>query len=162
MLNCLNVLLIFVIGSLNLVSSAFIDGMFVVALAAITMSGATFQPLPMTLLMSGWYFVVFLSRVSAVNLSLQYVTSMNCMVTSSIGASGGGEVRRLWMWTAILDEQKLSMAMYRYCGWIQFIFCVKDCGWTVGSCQECLGVYRNPSVRKVKTQVKIYSFVRRL
>jgi hypothetical protein len=43
-----------VVGSLNLVSSAFIDGMCVVALApaAITMSGATFQPLAMTLLMS--------------------------------------------------------------------------------------------------------------
>ena len=54
MLICLNVLLIFVVGSLNLVSSAFIDGMCVVALApaAITMSGATFQPLAMTLLMS--------------------------------------------------------------------------------------------------------------
>jgi hypothetical protein len=45
----------FVVGSLNLVSSAFIDGICVVALAlaAITMSGATFQPLAMTLLMSG-------------------------------------------------------------------------------------------------------------
>ena len=54
MLICLNVLLIFVVGSLNLVSSAFIDGMCVVALAhvAITMSGATFQPLAVTLLTS--------------------------------------------------------------------------------------------------------------
>jgi hypothetical protein len=80
------------IGSLNLVSSACIDGMCVVALAptAITMSGATFHPLVLTLLMSGWYFVVFLSRVSAVNLSLQYVNSMNCMMISGVGASGGG------------------------------------------------------------------------
>ena len=54
MLICLNVLLIFMVGSLNLVSSAFIDGMCVVALAhvAITMSGATFQPLAVTLLTS--------------------------------------------------------------------------------------------------------------
>jgi hypothetical protein len=36
--------------------------------------------------------VVFLSRVYAVNLLLQYVNSMNCMVTSGAGASGGGEV----------------------------------------------------------------------
>jgi hypothetical protein len=55
MLICLNVFLFFMVGSLNLVSSALIDGMYVVALApaAITMSGATFQPLVLTLLMSG-------------------------------------------------------------------------------------------------------------
>ena len=45
----------FVVGSLNLVSSAFIDVMCVVALApmTITISDATFHPLPTTLLMSG-------------------------------------------------------------------------------------------------------------
>jgi uncharacterized membrane protein len=83
MLICLNAFLIFVVGSLNLVSSAFIDVMCVVALAptTITISDATFHPLPTTLLMSGWYFVIFLSQVYAVNISLQYVNSMNCMVT---------------------------------------------------------------------------------
>ena len=72
MLICLNVLLIFIIGSLSIVSNLFIDGMCVVALAPMTntMSGATFHPLVMMLLMSGWYFVVFLSSVYATNLSL--------------------------------------------------------------------------------------------
>ena len=65
MLICLNVLLIFMIGSLSIISSIiFIDGMCVVAfaLAINTMSGATFHPLVMMLLMSGWYSMVFLSR----------------------------------------------------------------------------------------------------
>jgi hypothetical protein len=58
--------------------------------AASTMSGAIFQPLAMILLMSGWYFVVILSVVSTVNLSLQYVNSINCVVIYGVGASGGG------------------------------------------------------------------------
>jgi hypothetical protein len=67
MLICLNVLLIFMIGSLSIVSSLFIIGMCVVALAPTTntMSRATSHPLAMMLLMSGWYFVVFLSRIYA-------------------------------------------------------------------------------------------------
>jgi hypothetical protein len=40
--------------------------------------------------MSGWYFVIFLSRVSAANRSLQYVNSKKCMVSSVAGVSGGG------------------------------------------------------------------------
>ena len=65
MLICLNVDYIFMIGSLSFVSRFFIDGMFVVALthATSTMSGATFHPFVMMLLMSGWYFVIFLARV---------------------------------------------------------------------------------------------------
>ena len=55
-----------------------------------TMSGATFQPLAMISFMSGWYFIIFLSRVSMANLSLQYMNSMNCMVLSCVGVSGGG------------------------------------------------------------------------
>ena len=67
MLICLNVLLIFTIGSLSIVYSFLIDGMCVVALAHVTntMSGAMFHPFAMILLMSGWYFVVFLSRAFA-------------------------------------------------------------------------------------------------
>ena len=44
----------------------FIDGICVVppAPATSTMSGATFQPLVMMLFTSGWYFIIFLSRVS--------------------------------------------------------------------------------------------------
>ena len=47
------------------VFSSFIDGMWIVALAHATKTiiGATFHPLTTILLMSGWYFVVFLSRV---------------------------------------------------------------------------------------------------
>jgi hypothetical protein len=88
MLICLNVSFIFVIGTLSVVSSFFfIDGMCVVPLAPTTntMSGATFQPFAMMLSISGWYFVVFLSGVSAANLSLQYVNSMNRMVISGVG-----------------------------------------------------------------------------
>jgi hypothetical protein len=79
-------------GSLNIVSIFFIDGMCVVALAHATntMSGATFHTLEIMLSMSGWYFVVFLSRVYVVNLSLQYVNSMNCMVIFVVGVYGGG------------------------------------------------------------------------
>ena len=54
--------------------------------AASNISGATFHPFAiLILLMSGWYFVVFLSLDSAVNLSLQYVNSINCMVIFGIG-----------------------------------------------------------------------------
>ena len=55
----------FMIGSLSIVSSLFIDGMCVVALAHATntINGATFPPLVMMLLMISWYFVVFLLRV---------------------------------------------------------------------------------------------------
>ena len=92
MLICLNMFLIFVIGIVSVVSNFFIDGICVVPLAPTTstMSGATFQPFVMILLMSGWYFMIFLSRVSAENLSLQYVNSMNCMVISGVEVSGGG------------------------------------------------------------------------
>ena len=83
---------IFMRGSLNFVSRFFIDGMCVVALAPATstMSGATFHPLVMMLLMSSWYFVIFLLRVSVTNFSLQYVNSMKYMLNPVVGASGGG------------------------------------------------------------------------
>ena len=55
-----------------------------------TMSGATLHPCVMMLLMSCWYFVVFLLRVFAANLSLQFVNSTNCMVSSWAEASGRG------------------------------------------------------------------------
>ena len=68
------------------------DGKCVVAhaLATNTMSGATFHPLEIMLSMSGWDYVGFLSKVFAVNPSLQYVDSMNCMVTPIVGVFGGG------------------------------------------------------------------------
>ena len=51
-----------------------IDRMYVVTLAYATrlMSGATFHPLVLMLLLSGWCFFVFLSRVFTANLSFQY------------------------------------------------------------------------------------------
>ena len=42
------------------------------------------------MLMNGWYFVDFLSKVYVVNLSLQYVNSINCMVISNLGFCGWG------------------------------------------------------------------------
>ena len=52
---CLNLFLIFAIGILSFVSKLFIDGICVVALAPTTrtISGATFHPLVVMLLMSG-------------------------------------------------------------------------------------------------------------
>ena len=68
----------------------------VLTLATSTMSGATFHVLFMMLLMSGLYFVVFLTRFYAANMSLQYVKSiLNCMVNFGVGASGRG---CLYMW----------------------------------------------------------------
>ena len=92
MLICWNVFSIFMRGRLSFVSRFFIDGMCAVALAPATstMSEATFHPLVMMLLMSGWYFVVSLSRVSTTKLSLQYVNYMDCMVILVVGASSGG------------------------------------------------------------------------
>ena len=51
-------------------------------------SWAPFESIPP--LMSGWYFVVFLSRVYAANMALQYANSMNCMVILVVGALNGG------------------------------------------------------------------------
>jgi len=67
---------------LKLVSSAFIDGMWAVALAlaVMTISGSIFHPLEAMLEISGLYLLFFASIVSGENLSLQYVNSINCMV----------------------------------------------------------------------------------
>ena len=72
---------------LSIVSKFFINGMRVVTLAPApnTMSGATIHPLAMMLLMSAWYPLVSLSRVSTTNLSLQYVNLTNCMENSGQG-----------------------------------------------------------------------------
>ena len=52
--------------------------------------------------------MVFLSSVYAENLSLQYVNSMYCMVISSVGSSGGGE---LYGWPMIHRMSGLSRAL---------------------------------------------------
>ena len=71
---CLDVFLIFVDGVSKFLSSCFIMGICVVALAYVIM-----------LLMSNWYLVVFLAQISCTNISLQYVNSLNCMVSSGVG-----------------------------------------------------------------------------
>jgi hypothetical protein len=70
------------IGSLNLSSSSFIDGMCVAALApaVITISGSIFQPLATMFSISGLYLLALASSAYGENLSLQYMNSMNCMV----------------------------------------------------------------------------------
>ena len=79
------------IGSLNFSSSSFIDGMCVAALApaVITISGSIFQPRAATLSISGLYLLALASSVTGENLSLQYVNSMNCMVSVSSIFVGG-------------------------------------------------------------------------
>ena len=54
----LNVCLMAVSGNLNFVSRSFIEGICVVPLApaVMTMSGSTFHPKLIMLLISGWYF----------------------------------------------------------------------------------------------------------
>jgi len=71
------------IGILNLSSSNFIDGMCVAALAptVMTMRRSIIQPLATIFSMSGLYLFFFASRVYGENLSLQYVNSMNYIVT---------------------------------------------------------------------------------
>ena len=88
----LKVFLMVVIGSLNLSSRAFIDGMYVVALApaVIIIRGSTFHPLAAIQSIKGLYLLFFASIVSGENLSLQYVNSINCMVrlgSTSVGAA---------------------------------------------------------------------------
>ena len=71
------------IGSLNLSSSNFIDGMCVVALVpvVITMSRSIFHPRAAMFSISGLYLLALASSDSGENQSLQYVNSVNCMVS---------------------------------------------------------------------------------
>ena len=110
MLICLNVLMIFMIGSLSIDSKLLIDGMCVMALAlaAKTMSRASFHPLVLMSLMSGWYFVVFLLRAFVANRSLQYVNSINCIVSSGARVFGGGW---LYGWPITHNISGLSLAL---------------------------------------------------
>ena len=73
-----------------------------------TMSGDTFHPLVIMLFMSSWYFVIFLSRVFAANLSLQYPVSINYMVSFGAGASGGGW---LYGWPMTHNMSGLGLAL---------------------------------------------------
>ena len=87
----LKVFLMVAIGILKLVSSAFIDGMWAVALtpSVMTISGSIFHPLEAMLAISGLYLLFFASIASGENLSLQYVNSMNCMVRLGSISLGG-------------------------------------------------------------------------
>ena len=68
------------------------------------MSGASFQPFVMMLFMSGWYFVIFLSRVSMANLSL-----MNYMLISGVGVSRMGGW--LYGWPMMYSLSVLSLVL---------------------------------------------------
>ena len=87
----LKVFLMVTMGILKLVSSAFIDGMWAVALApaVMTISGSIFHPLEAILAISGLYLLFFASIASGENLSLQYVNSINCMVRLGSMSLGG-------------------------------------------------------------------------
>jgi len=87
----LKVFIMVSIGILKLVSSNFIDGMCVVALApaVITIRSSTFHPLAAILAISGLYLLVFVSIASGENLSLQYVNLINCMVRLGSMSTGG-------------------------------------------------------------------------
>ena len=78
-------------GILNFSSKTFIEGICVVALALaiMTISGSTSHPLLVMLSISGWYFSIFLTIVLGENLSLQYVNSMNCILTLFTRLGGG-------------------------------------------------------------------------
>jgi hypothetical protein len=78
-------------GILKLVSSAFIDGMWAVALApaVMTISGSIFHPLEAILAISGLYLLFFTSIVYGEKMSLQYVNSINCMVRLGSMSLGG-------------------------------------------------------------------------
>ena len=62
----------------------------------------------MMLFMSGWYFMMFLSRVSMANLSLQYVNSINYVVISGVRVFGGGW---LYGWPMMLSMSGLSLVL---------------------------------------------------
>ncbi len=87
----LKVFLMVGMGILNILSSDFIEGVCVVALApaVIIIRGSTFHPLAAILSINGLYLLFFASSVSGENLSLQYVNSMNCMVRLGSISVGG-------------------------------------------------------------------------
>jgi hypothetical protein len=93
MLICLELCILYLCNrEFFLISRLFIDAMCMVALPSDVkiMSGATFHPLVLMLVMSNQLLCVFLVRAFATNLSLQYVNYVNCIVSHSIGALGGG------------------------------------------------------------------------
>jgi hypothetical protein len=69
-----------------------------------TMSGAAFHLL-VTMLMCNWYLVVFMLRVYVMERSLEYVNSMNCIVSLDVLLGGwvGG-----WWWYASIVVAPLS------------------------------------------------------
>ena len=87
----LKVFLMVAMGILKLVSNAFMDGVWAVALApaVMTIKGSIFHPLEAMLAISGLYLLFFATMASGENLSLQYVNSMNCMVRLGSMSPGG-------------------------------------------------------------------------
>src|SRR5579875_1316303 len=109
----LNVFFIEVSLRLNFVSSIFMEGECVVPLApaVMTISGSTFHPCWMTLLISGWYFCILLLIVSGENLSLVYVNLINCIVRLSSGFCGGS----FWCGRPLMHNMSgLNLALHIY------------------------------------------------
>ena len=87
------------IGSLNLSSSSFIDGMCdaTTAHAVITMSGSISQPLATMFSTSGLYLLALASSVYEENILLQYVNLMSYMVRFwSIFVEEDGVLKEWW------------------------------------------------------------------
>jgi hypothetical protein len=53
------------------------------------MSGSTFHPWQMRILINGWYIRILLYIVSYENMSLVYVNSINCIMRVFVGFSDG-------------------------------------------------------------------------
>jgi hypothetical protein len=72
-------------------------------------SGSTFQPLAFISLISPMYLSVFSCILSREYLSLQYVNSMNCIVSVWLGSCGGSA---LYGWFRMHSLFGLSLALH--------------------------------------------------
>jgi hypothetical protein len=79
------------------------------ALAVSVISGSTFQPLALMSLIKPRYLSVFSWILSGEYLSLQYVNSMNCIVSVELGSCGGFA---LYGWFRMHRISGLSLALH--------------------------------------------------
>jgi hypothetical protein len=79
-------------------------------------SGSTFQPLLFMSLINPWYLSVLSWILSREYLSLQYVNSMNCIVSVWLGSCGGSA---LYGWFLMHSISGLSLALHWHlCVWL--------------------------------------------
>ena len=84
--------------------------------AVSVISGSTFQPLALMLLIRPKYFSVFSLILSGEYLSLQYVNSINCTVHEVVGPCGG---LALYGWFRMHKMSGLSLALHWHlCVWL--------------------------------------------